>query len=421
MLFTKPITEITYQDVVDFCNEQNPESFILDYKRELPKPNDKLAKLIAAFANTYGGLLVIGINAPKGKPEPPFEGIDYDEKEKYAEKIQQIIISNITEPIFPEIHICPPDNNKTFIIVRVAESDITPHRVGNDKKIYIRTGEINTSANEYERSIDEASWGKIEWLASRRAKSIQLRNQMIDEAEIFYSESFRKLSIDPEKYFGIVTFRLLPLFPQGQLVNYKSFMNLESVIKVGYGENWFPGYPISLESIQNGLQRLYFTYTENHKNPKQYEPFLFIHLTNLGMYLYKWDAGIGEPETNPDGNTIFKNQRFYDLAFITVEVYKYLSSALQFYKHLGYWGKLLFEVEFNNVLGLSYETNIFNKLEIPRSHMKWSRNFMTSELESRKIDTVLDVMSDIAWSIGIRIDIGEHLRNHLQIHGHFKY
>jgi len=99
MLYTKPINDITFQDVLDFCEQKTPENFRLDYKKVLPS-NEKLAKLIAAFANTYGGVIVVGINAPKGIPNNPFEGIDYDENMKYEERIQSIIISHINEPVF---------------------------------------------------------------------------------------------------------------------------------------------------------------------------------------------------------------------------------------------------------------------------------------------------------------------------------
>ena len=68
MLFTKEITKITYQDVVDFCNQQISESINLDYKKAFPA---NLEKTIAAFANTMGGLIVIGVEDKDSKPKLP--------------------------------------------------------------------------------------------------------------------------------------------------------------------------------------------------------------------------------------------------------------------------------------------------------------------------------------------------------------
>jgi predicted HTH transcriptional regulator len=58
-----------YQDVIGFCSEGHSEGFILEYKHDFTSlSNEKLAKSVAASANTYGGILVIGIDAPSGKP-----------------------------------------------------------------------------------------------------------------------------------------------------------------------------------------------------------------------------------------------------------------------------------------------------------------------------------------------------------------
>lgn len=411
MLYTKPINDITYQDVLDFCEQKTPENFRLDYKRELPS-SEKIAKLISAFANTFGGLIVVGIEAPKGIPEKPFEGIHYDKNKKYEEQIQSIIISHIKEPVFPEIKVCVNQNNKAFIIIRVQESDITPHRVGNDSKVYVRTGEINTPTEKLDKSIDEAKWGKIEWLITKRNKSIKLRNHMIQEAETFYKESLYTRDIAPEKYFGIVTFRMLPKFPQGQLITNEQFSNIEDKIWIGQGINLFPRWRFNLDTIQNGLQCLYF-YSSQDDIPQQDDPFFFLHITNLGMYMYKWDAGTANSSTDSAGNKILTDKGIKNIELIAIEIYQYFSSAIVYYQHLGFMGTFLLEIEFDNVLGLKVPFTI-KKLSVPRSYMKWSRTFIVAELESRKKEIAIDIVSDIAWSFGIRTDFRDNISKYLE-------
>src|SRR3954469_23695606 len=121
MLFTEPIATIEFEDVVRFCEAGNDEGFFVEYKREFPD-TDKVAKSVAAFANTYGGLFIIGINAPNGKPIPPFEGFIFDDKQDYEQQIEQIILSHVHEPVFPDMQICSPRSGRTFIVVRVQES-----------------------------------------------------------------------------------------------------------------------------------------------------------------------------------------------------------------------------------------------------------------------------------------------------------
>ncbi|MDA2935193.1 ATP-binding protein [Acidobacteria bacterium AH-259-D05] len=182
MLFSKPINDITYDDVASFCGQGHKEGFILEYKQDFPSNNEVLAKTIAAFANTYGGILIIGIKAPAGEPLSPFEGITYDPSLKYEEKIEGICLAHIKEPVFPAVRVCPPQNGKTFVVIRVEESPITPHRTTSNTRIYTRTGQSSTPNGE-------ASWEKIEWLVTRRKKSLELRERLDDKAEEYFNNA----------------------------------------------------------------------------------------------------------------------------------------------------------------------------------------------------------------------------------------
>ena len=90
MLFTKEIEKITYQDVLDFCNQQYRENIHLDYKQDI---DGGLAKTIAAMANTWGGLIVIGVEDEDSKPKLPLKGIGY--KEHLREQVNNIILGNL--------------------------------------------------------------------------------------------------------------------------------------------------------------------------------------------------------------------------------------------------------------------------------------------------------------------------------------
>ena len=52
-LYTKPIADITLQDVEAFCREGIQENATLDYKEAFP---NHLENTIAAMANTIGGV-----------------------------------------------------------------------------------------------------------------------------------------------------------------------------------------------------------------------------------------------------------------------------------------------------------------------------------------------------------------------------
>lgn len=60
-MFTKPITDIEFSDVELFCRTYR-EGIRVEYKEAIPK---NLPRTISAFANTQGGILILGAKANK--------------------------------------------------------------------------------------------------------------------------------------------------------------------------------------------------------------------------------------------------------------------------------------------------------------------------------------------------------------------
>ena len=59
MIFAKPVTEISTPDLQELLTDKAVENLRLEFKREIATNDERLKKL-AAFANTIGGLVVIG-------------------------------------------------------------------------------------------------------------------------------------------------------------------------------------------------------------------------------------------------------------------------------------------------------------------------------------------------------------------------
>ena len=139
-IYTSPINEITWDNVQEFCNEKIPENSALDYKKDFPS---NLEKTIAAFANSLGGIIIIGVAEDKeNKPTLPLEGITFEKG--LEERVMNKILTNITPPIFPEIKVCPnKDSAKAYIVIRIPQSNQTPHAINKNTKVYFRTGNVN--------------------------------------------------------------------------------------------------------------------------------------------------------------------------------------------------------------------------------------------------------------------------------------
>ena len=93
-IFTKPINGNILPNVIAFCEQDIGESVNLDYKKDFPSSG--LEKTISAFANTFGGVIIIGVEDKDSKPKPPFEGIEY--KDRLEERVWNIIVDNIYPP-----------------------------------------------------------------------------------------------------------------------------------------------------------------------------------------------------------------------------------------------------------------------------------------------------------------------------------
>ena len=211
MLFSKPINDITYKDVKDFISKKPKESSTLDYKETFPK---KLAKTICAFANTYGGIVIIGVKEDDdGYPDPKSIGIDFEKG--LEERVTQISISNIYPPIVPEIQVAE-NKRHAFVIIRISQNKEAPYSV-NHKYPYVRTGNISSPE-------DLATLEKLELLRRDREKMSFLRKRILDEIKLRCVNHERMFNL--EIPFGIVTMEIGPLYPSQQLVEPKSLFQI---------------------------------------------------------------------------------------------------------------------------------------------------------------------------------------------------
>lgn len=175
-LFNKPIEEITFQDIETFFKAKISENVKVDYKKDFP--ND-LGKYISGFANTIGGILLIGINADKTTNIPTdINGIDIENG--LEEKVMSISQATIEPSVIPEVRVCPfksdsklLKDDKAVILIRVEESYDTPHMhlKNKDNRIYIRVHNETRPADI--RTIDE--------LMTKRKKSEEKLKDLIKE------------------------------------------------------------------------------------------------------------------------------------------------------------------------------------------------------------------------------------------------
>lgn len=127
----------------DIKNGENKE---VEFKRELPERSDKYMKTIVAFANSYGGKLIIGV---EDKTREIF-GVDEKTAFQIMDSIANAISDSCTPAIIPDITLQTVENKKV-IVVEIAASTQRPYYIkslGREKGVYIRSAGTTRHADE---------------------------------------------------------------------------------------------------------------------------------------------------------------------------------------------------------------------------------------------------------------------------------
>jgi hypothetical protein len=180
-ILNKSIDTFSFKDVVDFCKLGYREGTQIDYKRDLPK--DGLARHFAAFSNTLGGVIIIGVEEDKKTGIPiAWNGVDNDAK--LIERIYQWAGDVDPHPLY-KVHPTNEENGKIFILVRIYEGDRTPYYVQNNANIWVRTGSIGNP-------IDTSSPDWTELLFGKKEKAQLARSNYLNRARDVYESALNR-------------------------------------------------------------------------------------------------------------------------------------------------------------------------------------------------------------------------------------
>ncbi len=179
-MINKPIDQITDSDLQSLIDNAVSERKTIEYKQILQVNSDSEKKEfladVSSFANASGGDLIFGISTEKDIPKS-LGGIDITNAD--ITKLDSMIRDGI-EPRPPSVVIqqIPLSNSKNVLIIRIAKSWLSPHRVtykGHDK-FYSRStnGKYSLDVSELRIafSLSEALTEKIRRFREDRISKI---------------------------------------------------------------------------------------------------------------------------------------------------------------------------------------------------------------------------------------------------------
>jgi Putative DNA-binding domain len=194
---TEPLEAFTFEQIVESLDAISEETGRLDFKEEMIARTE-LAYRACSFANSEGGLIIIGIKDPiQGQP------LAFGPLPKTDDKERLRILAQINSRTYPALPLDvfgyrSVDGSKALMVIRIARSDAAPHEfTGSDQKhnLPVRRGTMT----------DRLSLAEIEVLRLRRsgiANESPLRPKMMPHVSIqpMGDSGFVGLSVTPIVY-----------------------------------------------------------------------------------------------------------------------------------------------------------------------------------------------------------------------------
>ncbi len=199
-LYAADLDRLTFDDVSNFVGIGQEEGTRLDYKDQVPQD---LGDVVAAFANTYGGLIVLGVSK-RTKTPTTIPGIPKKQADLKTQLTSKIVDTVYPRPLF-EVGVASHSNvaGHDVAVIRVYEGYETPYMYLPHKKVSIRV------ADQCER----ASLADLEQLFARRenepevtpktARDLWIQRTKEDRGGNQRSSTFLRLWIWPTRPLNI--------------------------------------------------------------------------------------------------------------------------------------------------------------------------------------------------------------------------
>ncbi len=173
--FERPLEELCFPDIQAFIDRQIGEGLTLDYKTIV---TPEVAETAAAFANTAGGYIVVGVkevSGGQGQPDMPdpngIEGVP----ESARTTARDHIVGKTRPPVTAQVVAVPKNDGsgKVVLVIYVPESRSAPHEVhlGQGPRLRVR---------RIDKTVD-ASVNDVEDMIARRGRTLVPLVRLADE------------------------------------------------------------------------------------------------------------------------------------------------------------------------------------------------------------------------------------------------
>jgi hypothetical protein len=329
-IYTKPISQLETADLEEMLQAHAVENIRLEFKLIDPAKDETLKKL-SSFANTFGGLVLIGAqaNSADGRLQA-LTGID--PIQGYKQRIMQWSFDEVYPPLIVEVSdpIAVPGNaGKVCYAISIAESDAVPHFLHGRKGIWIRTDEFS---NRFDAKL--ANEDEIRHLLNRRQLVRERRAGLIERARQRFNTYLKKSHTDkrgePTTIGPLFEFRTIPRFPTKPLLAQENLRTIVFENSIDWRGQIFPDFTRRQFTFQH--ESVIVLDALSHRQS-------YFELNVWGLAYY----GLQLKIEHHDAEGILT----FELAGL---ILLYLRHAAQMYQQLGYSGPVLLNVSLNSIL-----------------------------------------------------------------------
>ncbi len=373
-MFTKSVADLEFSDVESFCKRFG-EGVRVEYKQSIPKKG--IPRTISSFANTLGGILILGVKANEDNTAIlPIEGME--KQGGIEDRITASSLQGIYPAVLPEIKVIniPETSDKIVVVVKVHESIEAPHAIENSTRVYIRTGSQS-------RPYELAEIDRIEYMLKRRQKPLERKQRIVSAAEnrsILHPETEQQTTLK----LSTLQITVCVAFP------HQPIMTLEQLNQ--FVRNIPRSDPV--EFLTDYVKRVH----EGICYPLPWrDRFEYLEINQYGLIFSKGDVRkikSGWKEGSPKDDLLYVN--FPTLVYETGKV---LHLAELFYTECGYLGNVEVKLMIDNVLN---EKLIFADpdalgFEATDNQTSAFDTFLVEEMKTDLTAIVSNLMKSILW------------------------
>ncbi|MDX2049698.1 MAG: ATP-binding protein [Rickettsiaceae bacterium] len=352
-MFTKPLSELTYDDIEYLIIEKKEqESYYLDYKVNVENNDtskEEIAKDVSAFANAGGGHLIYGIK------DESLDIVGIHAKignQDFVSWFNNVVKSNVDPKIFyPDpVAITIPNSDKIIVVVYIPESSRKPHMHSKRNVYYIRENKSSEKAKHQQvRDMFEFARNRQNEFDNFLAKRNLLDENSIDfgknyNSKMLYSQVTEHFKELPKPILLLSLVPKSPLEDKFSMDIHEFRVWLESATNksnILQNYNFYSIYSAYENSMINGVT--YYCPSSDSKKINETRSYLeiqengFIEIGNsiLGFY-----AAEIHHKTKPTAH----------LSNILMAEILLLEFAKKFYEHIEYYDEVMIQISLVNVL-----------------------------------------------------------------------